>query len=522
MGKGSGRGGATDPETRQRAGKSGEDETPEHMWIEDEGTARRVDYKALLNSRIKNKKHVPVFTMNEVKRLVDEEGRVLVVIKGRVYDIKSWARSHPGGAGPLFHGAGKDMTDQFMQFHSLETHKRLASFLVATVDVKDQEARDKEGLQKDWDKLTQDLLAEGMYETNYLYFVGEACRALAFLAVCLALLLDVFGEGGAWTHLIAAVCFGMFLQQMNFIGHDLGHNGITHNVKSDMALGIVAGNLLTGVGIGWWKDSHNNHHVATNSIDGDADIQHMPFIACNPKIMDRPFFSTWHKNWHNPRGFAERYVLRFQHIIYYPAILVFARYNLYIQSWIHVYKGNSKMPRTEVVSLLGFACWVSAMVCLLPTAQERFVFVLLSHAVAGILNVQITLSHFCMEVYYGSPYSHDKGIEDQWVWTQLRTTLAIVCDPWMDWFHGGLQFQDVHHLLPRVPRHNLRAIRPRIQAICKKNGCNVSPEMTFLEANITTMKLVRQSALKAWTLEPSATSYELQKSPLFDTMFARG
>ena len=29
----------------------------------------------------------------------------------------------------------------------------------------------------------------------------------------------------------------------------------------------------------------------------------------------------------------------------------------------------------------------------------------------------------------------------------------------MDWFHGGLQFQTEHHLVPRMPRHKLRRFR---------------------------------------------------------------
>jgi len=201
----------------------------------------------------------------------------------------------------------------------------------------------------------------------------------------------------------------------------------------------------------------------------------------------------------------------------------FARYNLYVQSWIHILSGKSRMPITEAVSLLGFAVWVSSMVNLLPSTGEKIAFVLLSHAVAGILNIQITLSHFCMEVYYGSPYNHDRGIEDQWVWTQMRTTLALVCPTWLDWFHGGLQFQDVHHLLPRIPRHNLRALRPRIQALCRKHGCDVSPEVGFLEANIMTMKLVRECAKKAYSLKASTdTSTEFKQSPLYETLFARG
>ena len=48
-------------------------------------------------------------------------------------------------------------------------------------------------------------------------------------------------------------------------------------------------------------------------------------------------------------------------------------------------------------------------------------------------------------------------------------------------------------------------------------------EVGFVEANIMTMKLVRECALKAYKLKPGKEeSAELHKSPLFDTMFARG
>jgi len=508
---------------RPRSPAENDGSTGTTRWFEDEGVAKRKNVDELIFSRRKEKRGKPVMTMDEVKRQVDEQGRVLVVIEGRVLNVEKWAKFHPGGVSPLFHGAGKDMTDQFAQFHSLETYKKLGAFHIANVAVEDTLARNSEGLQRDWDKFTQDILEEGLYESDYGYFALVFGRTMLVLGVTVAVLMGVLGNATMATTVFAGVLFGLFLQQMNFLGHDLGHNGVTHSTKWDTIFGVICGNLLSGVGIWWWKDSHNNHHVVCNSIDCDADIQHMPFIACNPKIMERPFYSLWHNNWHNASDFVARHLLRYQHIIYYPAIVVFARYNLYIQGWIHVLSGKSRIPKTEAVALLGFLAIIASLLSLLPDVQHRAAFIVISHAVAGILNVQITLSHFCMEVYYGSAYDHTKGVRDGWIWTQLKTTLALTCPPWMDWFHGGLQFQDVHHLLPRVPRHNLRALRPRIQALARKHGCDVSPEMTFLEANIATWKLVKEASLKAYTLKHTESPTEMLKvSPLFETLFARG
>jgi len=50
---------------------------------------------------------------------------------------------------------------------------------------------------------------------------------------------------------------------------------------------------------------------------------------------------------------------------------------------------------------------------------------------------------------------------------QLRTTKDIECPQWFDWFHGGLQFQAIHHLFPRIPRHNLRRVQGKVMKLCK-------------------------------------------------------
>ena len=44
--------------------------------------------------------------------------------------------------------------------------------------------------------------------------------------------------------------------------------------------------------------------------------------------------------------------------------------------------------------------------------------------------------------------------------------MDIECPPWLDFLHGGLQFQAVHHLFPRVPRHNLRRLQHLVKDFC--------------------------------------------------------
>lgn len=79
------------------------------------------------------------------------------------------------------------------------------------------------------------------------------------------------------------------------------------------------------------------------------------------------------------------------------------------------------------------------------------------------LHVQITLSHFGMS-------TEDRGPDEPFPAKMLRTTMDVDCPEWLDWFHGGLQYQAVHHLFPRLPRHNLRQCVPLVKKFCDEVG----------------------------------------------------
>ena len=71
--------------------------------------------------------------------------------------------------------------------------------------------------------------------------------------------------------------------------------------------------------------------------------------------------------------------------------------------------------------------------------------------------------------------------------TQIATTLDVDCPKWLDWFHGGLQFQTAHHLFPRMPRHNLRKLQTRLLKFCAQHG-KPYYMFTFVEANKKLLK----------------------------------
>ena len=310
--------------------------------------------------------------------------------------------------------------------------------------------------------LQKRIEAAGLYNCNYSAYAWEVSRYLMILGTSLALL--HYGY-----YFLSSFFMGAFWHQLAFTAHDAGHMGITHDFHIDTCIGIFIANFLGGMSEGWWKRSHNVHHIVTNSTEHDPDIQHMPFFAISHRFFDS-IFSTYHDRVMAYDPFA-KFMIKFQHYLYYP-ILLFGRFNLYVQSWIYLLcgLGPKRGPAwwhrwLEFAGLAFFWTWFGygLLYRSIPNNWDRFVFLLVSHMVTAPLHVQITLSHFAMS-------TADLGVRESFPQRMLRTTMDVDCPEWLDFFHGGLQFQAIHHLYPRIPRHNLRKTQKLVREFCEDVG----------------------------------------------------
>jgi len=423
-------------------------------------------------------------TMEEVSKH-NTRNDAWICVEGRAYDVTKYVEHHPGGWLPIANLAGKDVTDAFANYHPASVYQKLLpSYYVG--DVIDYNVSD---FVKEHRSLRQELLRTGKFETRLSFYVGLGLwlASLFFSALYMTILRPSFQE-----HMIGAFLMACFWQQIAFFGHDIGHNAISHKRQVDLKTGIIIGNTTGGISLAWWKRSHNVHHVVCNSIENDPDNQHLPIFAVDKKYFGK-FFSTYHQKYFSTDYFA-RTMVSYQHFLYYPVMMV-ARINLYIQGILLLASKEKIEHRAlEIGTLCLFFGWFGTMLAYcLNSWQERLAYIGMSHAVAGLLHVQITLSHFAEEVYHGQAYNDDT---DEWFRMQVKTTLNIDCPTWMDWFHGGLQFQVEHHLWPRLPRHNLRAARDLTKKLCKKHDIEYH-ECTFFAGQKRMISKLYETALEA-------------------------
>jgi delta8-fatty-acid desaturase len=314
-----------------------------------------------------------------------------------------------------------------------------------------------------YQELHQRVQEGGHYTCNYRDYARESVRYGLLFAAFAVLLYNRY-------YVSSALCLGGFWQQIMFTAHDAGHRAITQNRTYDTMIGIFIADFCCGLSFGWWKSSHNVHHLVTNSPEHDPDIQNTPLFATSPSQ-----FKNVHSTYYNFDFVWDKaceVMIPYQKYIYYP-IMALARFNLYALGWFHLISPRSGQKsgtpawarRMEIIGMLTY--WYVYGYLLvwktLPDWPTRVAFVLASHMVTMLLHVQITLSH------WGMP-TCELGNDESFAQKQLRTTMDVLCPIWLDWLHGGLQFQAIHHLFPRVPRHNLRKLQPMVKAFCEDTG----------------------------------------------------
>jgi len=344
----------------------------------------------------------------------------------------------------------------------------------------------QQDIAKKYSALHQRIHDEGYYNCPYLEYGKEMARYTALFATSMVALWH------QW-YMTSAFFLGLFWHQIMFTAHDAAHGAITGNFEMDSLIAMFVGDFCCGLSIGWWKSSHNVHHLITNHPVGlvirvlilhwgydsltlcnqehDPDIQNVPLFATSPS-----FFRGIHSSYYDftfAWDAVADLLVPFQKYTYYP-VMGIARFNLYLLSWLHVLSakssslGNSKAWWIRPVEIAFMSCYwyifgYRLLLCTLPTWTIRVAFVLVSHIVTMPLHVQITLSHWGMS-------TAELGEGESFAQRQLRTTMDVDCPAWLDFIHGGLQFQAVHHLFPRVPRHNLRKLQVLVKEFCESTN----------------------------------------------------
>ena len=269
--------------------------------------------------------------------------------------------------------------------------------------------------------------------------------------------------GNAVIQLIAASFLGFVQALVGFnIMHDACHDAFSSNKSVNYWFGLSMNAL--GSDAFMWRQKHNLiHHTYTN-VDGmDDDIAKTPLLRmCTTQ----------------PRYAAHR----FQHI--YMSFL-YAISTIYwvvvkdFQIYFGGYQYNTPLAKMKPADhfvfwftrVLYFAMYLALPIYLSGVGLGIALFVLM-HVFLGLtMSFVFQLAHVVDNVSFEHVQADPLHVENEWAVHQLATTSDFAVDnKVVSWFLGGLNYQAVHHLFPRVSHVHYPALQKIIAETCAEHG----------------------------------------------------
>jgi fatty acid desaturase len=308
------------------------------------------------------------------------------------------------------------------------------------------------GMAEAYSALAARLRAEGLMNHRYGFFWA---RCAAVLLAVAAGWVGLFAVGDRWVAVVIGAGLGLLSTQVVFFGHDAGHHQLFKGARANRVVGLVAGNLLTGLSFGWWEPKHGAHHAHPNQIDRDPDIA-PGAVAFTAKAAG------------GRRGFG-RVALRRQAWTFFP-LLALEGIGLRISSVRSVWRRRA--PLEGALMLLNLAVYLTVVLSVL-SPLKALVFVVVQQAAFGLYMGS------CFAPNHTGMPAVPADVRTSFAERQVVTARNVNGGRLVTFLLGGLNYQIEHHLFPRMPMINLSRSQPYVQAFCRTHGLPYRQDSLF-------------------------------------------
>jgi fatty acid desaturase len=287
---------------------------------------------------------------------------------------------------------------------------------------------------------------EGLFNRRLGYYAVKGFATVAALAGAWA---GLFALGDTWTALPLAATLGVIFTQIVFFGHDAGHHQIFKAPKANLTVGLLAGNLLTGLSFGWWVPKHSAHHAHPNQVGRDPDI--------GPGVVAFTAEAAAGRR----RTFG-RLAARFQAWTFIP-LLMLEGAALHVASIQHLRRQSRPIGVEAALITLHTLAYLGAVFWVLSPLRA-VVFIAVHQGVFGLaMGASFAPNHKGMPII-------DTAARPSFPERQVLTARNVTGGRLVTFLLGALNYQIEHHLFPRMPRANLARSQPLVQAFCADHG----------------------------------------------------
>jgi linoleoyl-CoA desaturase len=301
----------------------------------------------------------------------------------------------------------------------------------------------------------------------------------------------LFGATSTWGLIGGCASLGLAMAGVGFsVMHDANHGGYSERKLINRLFGWTL-DAVGGSSYVWsWKHNIFHHsHPNVAGLDEDIDIQ--PLARFAP-------------------GQRRRAGHRFQHLY------IWVLYGLLPVKWhfIDDFKnmitgriGRQKMPRPTGRTLVGvlsgklvFYGWALVLPAFFhPVGMVALAYLLTALVLGLTLSTVFQLAHCVQEAEFPEVPEGSNTFQRDWAAHQVESTVDFARgNPLVSWYLGGLNFQVVHHLFPRVCHLHYPALSRIVEETCREHGVRYRSQESVgaaLRSHVRWLKQMGQPAL---------------------------
>ncbi len=288
-----------------------------------------------------------------------------------------------------------------------------------------------------------------------------------------------------WQGLLGAVSLAFSMAGVGFaIQHDGGHHGYS-NSESINKLAAWTLDLIGASSYLWYWKHAIFHHTYVNVTGQDTDIDVGNLIRLSP---------------HQPR----RWYHRWQQFYLWPLYgLMAIRWHLYgdFRDALVGTIGPHRIPRPKGWDLVVFAVGKLVSVGLyfvlpmffFPWWMVLLFYVIVTTITSIIMSIVFQLAHCVEDADFPMPIEGTMRMEHAWSIHQVETTVDFARGSRiLSWYLGGLNFQIVHHLFPKICHIHYPALSKIVEQTCKEFGVRYSFHKTFWAGIVSHYRFLRE------------------------------
>lgn len=287
-----------------------------------------------------------------------------------------------------------------------------------------------------------------------------------------------------WVALVALALFGIVKALIGFnVMHDACHGSYSTNKTINEIVGYSM-NML-GSNMYFWKIKHNIvHHTYTN-IDGiDDDIMKSPIMRfCESQV--------W-KPHH-----------RIQHIFAPILYCVSAMYWVYVTDFQKYFEKRISTASLKnmsvkehiifwVTKLYYFSFFIAIPWYVLGFSNFIFGYLFYNCIFGLVLSLVFQLAHVVEKTHFKEANDKKILIESEWAVHQVDTTADFAAkSKFLSWLLGGLNFQTIHHLFPKVSHVHYPALQVLVKQACQEYNVQYNEYPTMGSAVVSHLRFLK-------------------------------